>query len=78
MKELIGFVAAVLAIISHIPYILDILRGKTKPHLYTWIIWAIVTVLACIYYPMASRGGGAGSWTTGVTLTVYNNYASLF
>jgi len=29
-----------------IPYVVDIFRGKTKPHLYTYIIWSIVTALA--------------------------------
>ena len=65
MKEFIGLIAAALALISLIPYIVDIIRGKTKPHVYTWIIWAIVTVLAFII--QWQQGGGAGSWTTGVT-----------
>jgi len=48
VKETIGLIAVALAIIGHIPYIYDIYKGKTKPHIFTWVVWAIVTVLAFI------------------------------
>lgn len=65
MKELIGLVAALLSVIAVIPYIYDTLKGKTKPHLYTMIIWAIVTTLA--FFGQYTAGAGPGAWTTGVT-----------
>jgi hypothetical protein len=39
-------------------YIVDVLRGKTRPHLFTWIIWSIAvgTVAAGVWY----GGGGFG------------------
>ena len=64
MKELLGSVAALLAILQAIPYIRDIFRGKTKPHLYTYLIWSIVTALA--FLGQFAAGGGPGAWTTGV------------
>lgn len=65
MKETIGLIAVLLTIIGHFPYIIDILKNKTKPHVFTWIVWAVVTVLA--FFGQWQKGGGAGSWTTGVT-----------
>ena len=71
MKELLGLAAASLAILQSLPYIRDIFRGKTKPHLYTYLIWSIVTALA--FFGQLSAGGGAGAWTTGVMaiLTIF-------
>lgn len=71
MKETIGLIAVFLTIIGHLPYITDIFKGKTKPHIFTWFVWAIVTILAFI--GQWQKGGGAGAWTTGITgiITVF-------
>lgn len=65
MKETIGLIAVFLSIIGHLPYITDILKGKTKPHIFTWIVWAVVTIIA--FVGQWQKGGGAGAWTTAVT-----------
>lgn len=65
MKEIIGFITVALAFIALYPYIVDIFKNKTKPHIFTWLVWAIVTILA--FFGQWQKGGGAGSWTTGVT-----------
>jgi hypothetical protein len=71
MKELIGGITVVLAFVGLIPYIIDIFKGKTQPHIFTWVVWAMVTLLA--FFAQWMSGGGAGSWTTGVTglLTIF-------
>lgn len=77
MKEIIGFITVALAFIALYPYISDIFRNKTKPHIFTWMVWAIVTILA--FFGQWEKGGGAGSWTTGVTgiLTIFIALISL-
>lgn len=58
--KLISSVAAmVLAIGFYYPYIRDILRKKTQPHIYSWLIWLITqgTALAGMWY----GGGGFGA-----------------
>jgi hypothetical protein len=65
MKEVLGLIAVLLTLTGHFPYITDILKGKTKPHLFTWIVWSIVTLLA--FLGQWQKGGGAGAWATGVT-----------
>lgn len=77
MKELIGIVTVALTFIALYPYIADIFRNKTKPHVFTWAIWAIVTILA--FFGQWQKGGGPGSWTTGVTgiLTIFIAIISL-
>lgn len=71
MKEIIGFITIILAFVALYPYIVDIFRNKTKPHVFTWIIWAIATIL--VFFGQWQKGGGPGSWTTGVTgiLTIF-------
>ena len=71
MKEFIGLITVALAFIGLVPYIIDIFRNKTKPHIFTWVVWALVTFLA--FLGQWQKGAGAGSWTTGVTgiLTIF-------
>ena len=64
-KIIFAFIAAILEIIANFPYINDILLKKTKPHLFTWFIWSMLTVLS--FFILISEGAGAGAWVTGVT-----------
>lgn len=45
MKEILGVIAVILTFVAYVPYIRDILRGKTHPHVYSWGLWGILTVL---------------------------------
>ncbi len=65
MKEIIGVVTVILTIIGHAPYIIDTYQKKTKPHIFTWMIWSFVVSLA--FLGQWVKGAGAGSWSTGVT-----------
>ncbi|MEI7709118.1 MAG: hypothetical protein WCI76_00185 [bacterium] len=68
IKIILGAIAALLALFSSFLYIKDIFRGNTKPHTYTWLIWAIVTTIA--FFGQWVSGGGPGSWATGVAAIV--------
>jgi hypothetical protein len=68
IKIVLGGIAAVLALFSSTLYIVDMLRGNTKPHTYTWLIWSIVTTIA--FLGQWVSGGGPGSWATGVAAVV--------
>jgi hypothetical protein len=61
-KEIIGAITVILLFVGIIPYIIDIFKGITKPHVLTWLIWSVVTIAAFI--AQWQQGGGAGSWTT--------------
>lgn len=62
VKTIISVIAVLLTFIGYIPYIRDIFKGKTKPHIYTWFIWGLVTAIA--YALQVSAGAGVGSWMT--------------
>ena len=63
MIELIKNSAAVLAIgialIAYIPYLIDMFRGKNKPHLYTWISIFLITVVVAWIQVIGGAGVGA-------------------
>lgn len=54
-KLIISLIAVVLDIYGYFPYFRDIFRKKTKPHLYTWLIWAITQGTATV---IIWQGGG--------------------
>lgn len=62
MKETLAVIAAVLAIIGNVPYLIDIVKGKTKPHPYTWLVWSVVSCI--VFFGQLKSGGGVGSIPT--------------
>lgn len=67
LKIFLSILGTGIAIISYIPYISHILSGKTKPHAFSWFIWALLCFIAG--FAQISGGGGVGAsivLTTGV------------
>lgn len=64
IKEILGLIAVALAFLGSYPYVRDILKGKTKPHLFTYLVWSIVGTLA--FLGQWSSGAGPGAWVSGV------------
>lgn len=59
MKELFGAITIILSLVGYIPYIRDVLRGQTKPHAFSWIIWTLVTFIIGAAQLAAGSGWGA-------------------
>lgn len=62
MKETIGIIAVALTFLAYIPYYRDVLSGKTRPHIYSWTLWGILTILIVILQIKGSAGPAV--WTT--------------
>ncbi|HEX5900855.1 MAG TPA: hypothetical protein VFY32_15735, partial [Solirubrobacteraceae bacterium] len=58
VAAMLGVLAGVCAVANTIPYIRDIVRGTTRPHRGTWLVWS---VLAIVVYG-SQRADGA-SWS---------------
>lgn len=71
IKELLSTLAIAITFIAFIPYIRSIHQGKTKPHAFSWIIWASVTFV--VFLAQLADHGGAGAWPIGVSgvITLY-------
>lgn len=64
MSMILGVLTILIAFVSYSFYFNDIFKGKTKPHGFTWLIWANLN--AFIFYEQIVHGGGPGAWVTGV------------
>ena len=58
-KNVLGIVATILVFLGYIPYIRDIVKGKTKPHVYSWFLWGFVTLIAFALQLSDKAGSGA-------------------
>lgn len=47
-KLVAASIGAALVILAYVPYVIEILRGNTKPHLYTWTIWFLTLAIALL------------------------------
>ena len=61
-KSILGFTAVALTFVGYAPYLRDIVRKKTHPHLYSWVLWGFVTLLA--FALQISGGAGVGALVT--------------
>lgn len=68
LKTVVGITAVVLNIIAFGPYIIDTLRGKTKPHMYSWFIWTVITGM--VFVGQVTGDAGPGAWATGCTVAI--------
>jgi hypothetical protein len=64
-KSVLGIAAAILGFVQYIPYIKDVLARKTRPHAFSWFVWGLPAGI--VFIAQFLNGGGAGSWTTGIT-----------
>ncbi len=67
-KEVLAYIGVFITIIGYIAYITSIFKNNTKPHPFSWIIWASLTTIA--FFAQVSDGAGAGAWVTGTTAFV--------
>jgi len=68
VKTALGIIATVMAFVSYIPYIRNMLSGKTKPHAFSWLVWGTLTAIA--FVGQVSEGAGPSAWVTGFTACV--------
>jgi hypothetical protein len=55
-------VASLLALIGNIPYLFDVIKGKVKPHPYTWFIWTLVSCV--VFFGQLAKGAGLAAIPT--------------
>lgn len=64
-KDVFGLIALILTFAAFYPYVRSILRGETRPHIFTWLIWGGGTVVVSL--AQLSDGGGQGAWVIGIS-----------
>jgi hypothetical protein len=64
-KEILSAAAIVLTLVAFFPYVGSILRGTTRPHVISWIIWGATTFV--VFLAQLEGKGGVGAWPIGVS-----------
>lgn len=62
--EACALAGCALSLVGSALYIRSVLRGKTKPHFYSHLVWFIV--LAVTFFAQVHDDAGPGAWITGV------------
>jgi hypothetical protein len=55
---ILGVASGLASIANTVPYVRDTVRGSTRPHRGTWLIWTVLAIVACL----SQRADGA-SWS---------------
>ncbi len=58
MREVLTFLAAAIPIAGIIPYLINIVKGKTKPNIVTWLTWSLINGIN------AAAAFSDGAWQT--------------
>jgi hypothetical protein len=58
VAAVLGVGAGVVSLVDPVPYIRDVLRGTTRPHRGTWLIWSVLSAVA-----FAAQWAGDGGWS---------------
>jgi hypothetical protein len=59
IKLVATIISVIIGLVSFLPYLRDTFLNKTKPHVYTWLIWTITQGIATlgIFYGYGGWGG---------------------
>lgn len=60
MREVLTILAICISLFGYVPYIIDSIKGKTKPHSFSWFTWSLISFLA--FGIQLSKGGSSGSY----------------
>ncbi|MGD9661739.1 MAG: hypothetical protein AB7U63_10730 [Porticoccaceae bacterium] len=65
LKLLFSGLAIMITFAAFVPYVVATLTGKTKPHVFSWVIWGITTFI--VFFAQLDARGGMGAWPIGVS-----------
>lgn len=64
-QTILGGIALIMGIYASVIYFIAVVRKKSRPHLFTWLVWSILAWIGFI--AQLSDNAGAGSWALGIT-----------
>jgi hypothetical protein len=59
-QDALGVLSSLVAAAGYVFYFRDIFASKTKPHAFSWLVWAVLAGIA--FAVEAVKHGGPGSW----------------
>jgi len=64
-KDVFSAIAIALTFYAFLPYIRSILLNKTRPHVFSWVIWGSTTFI--VFLAQLSDHAGVGAWPIGIS-----------
>jgi hypothetical protein len=64
LAPILGVLGGAVGVVDTVPYVRDTVRGTTRPHRGTWLIWGVLAILVSL----SQRADGA-SWSLVLTVT---------
>ena len=71
IKLIFALAAIVMVVIGYIPHLRDIFAGSTRPHMYTWLIWAITQSTATLAAFYGGANWGVVALAGGTLLVIF-------
>lgn len=75
VKEVLSGAAIVLTFAAFVPYLRAIVSGATRPHVFSWVIWAATTFI--VFFAQLKANAGVGAWPIGVSASITTVVAAL-
>jgi hypothetical protein len=63
-KDLIALVAVGMMLCSRGTYVASVLKGRTKPHAFSWLIWSVISAIGLA--AQIAENAGPAAWVRGV------------
>ena len=63
-KSIFAIISLVFGLAVFIPYYTNIRKGAAMPHIFSWVIWTVLTGIG--FFLSLKNGGGQGSWIFGL------------
>ncbi|WP_206698752.1 hypothetical protein [Leptospira stimsonii] len=67
-RDILTILAIAITFYAFFPYIQNVYRGETKPHIFSWIIWGSTTLI--VFFAQLSANAGIGAWPIGVSAVI--------
>lgn len=64
-KETLGILSLIVGVFMYSRYVWAILKKQIRPHVFSWLIWAICA--GVIFAAQVVENGGSGAWLMGLT-----------
>jgi hypothetical protein len=61
--EIFGIISTLFMLASRATYFTSIFKGRTKPHVFSWLIWGTLSSIG--FAAQVAEGAGPGSWARG-------------
>jgi hypothetical protein len=68
IKTTLGIISVVVGLVGYIPYLRGMYKGTVHPHVFSWLVWTLLTGIAFLL--QLQDGAGPGAWVTGLTALI--------